>query len=238
MKETEKTIGEIVAEDYRTAKVFQKYGIDFCCGGGVTVSSACLEKGINLTLLSEEIETAKSESVEPSQNYSAWELSFLIDYIVNVHHSFIKENTGQIAGYAHKIVGVHGSNHPELAEIASLFDTISADLSSHLKEEENDFFPAVKRVDSKRKATEPPDREDIKTIKKSMDKFIEEHEAVGDAIHRIHLLAKGYEIPSDACNTYTVTYRKLQEFEDDLHKHVHLENNILFPKVLHLCPPE
>ncbi len=238
MKGTEKTIGAIVAEDYRTAQVFQKYGIDFCCGGSTAFSSACTERGVDPALILREIETAKNEFIGPIQNYSSWELPFLIDYIINIHHSYIKENTGQIATFAHKIVEVHGLNHPELADIASLFDKIAADLTAHLKEEENTLFPAIKRVHSKRKAAEPPDPDDIRIIEKSLNTFVWEHEAVGEAVHKIRSLANGYTVPSDACNTYTVTYRKLQEFEDDLHKHVHLENNILFPKALDLLSPE
>jgi regulator of cell morphogenesis and NO signaling len=233
MKEANRTIGEIVAEDYRTAKVFEAYGIDFCCGGNVALPTTCREKEINLASLTQELETVKSEPVERSQNFSAWELSFLTDYIVNVHHGYLKENIDKISSYVQKIADVHGSNHPEVIEIALIFSKIVADLMPHLKDEEEAFFPALKRVDSNKKTGTTPAAKDIAIIKESLKKLTAEHEEIGDAIHKIRHLAGGYAIPNNVCNTFVVTYRKLKEFEDDLHKHVHLENNILFPKALH-----
>jgi regulator of cell morphogenesis and NO signaling len=234
MKESKKTIGEIVAEDYRTAKIFENHGIDFCCGGKTILSAICMEKGIDVASITEELEAAKSNPVERSQNFASWELSFLIGYIINVHHTYIQENTGQIAAYAHKIAEVHGGHHPEVREIAAIFNKMVSDLTVHLKEEEETFFPAVKRVDMDKKTGATPAASDLETIKNSLVKLSKEHEEVGDAIHKIRHLAGGYAIPGDACNTFMVTYQKLKEFEDDLHKHVHLENNILFLKAAQL----
>ena len=234
MKESKKTIGEIVAEDYRTAKIFENHGIDFCCGGKTTLSAICMEKGIDVASITEELEAAKSNPVERSQNFASWELSFLIGYIINVHHTYIKENTGQIAAYSHKIAEVHVAHHPEVIEIAAIFDKMATDLTIHLQEEEETFFPAVKRVDMDKKTGATPAASDLETIKNSLVKLSKEHEEVGDAIHKIRYLAGGYAIPGDVCNTFMVTYQKLKEFEDDLHKHVHLENNILFPKAAQL----
>ncbi|MDK9708567.1 MAG: iron-sulfur cluster repair di-iron protein [Desulforhopalus sp.] len=234
MNESKQTIGEIVAEDYRTAKIFEDHGIDFCCGGKVELSAACLEKGIDLAAITEELEAVTSKPVEKSQNFTSWELAFLIDYIVNVHHSYIKDNTGQITAYARKIAEVHGAHHPEVIEIAAIFTKMATDLMAHLQEEEEVFFPALKRVDMDKKAGATPAAIDKETINKSLVKLTKEHEEVGDTIHKIQFLAGGYAIPDDVCNTFMVTYQKLKEFEDDLHKHVHLENNILFPKAAQL----
>jgi regulator of cell morphogenesis and NO signaling len=234
MNEANKTIGEIVAEDYRAAKVFEARGIDFCCGGNVTLQSVCQEKGIDPALIIGELKAIKHESGEQSKNYNSWELSFLADYIINVHHTYLKENTDQISAYVRKIAEVHGKNHPEVTEIASVFNQIAVDLEDHLREEEEDFFPALKRLDLNKKAGTTPAAKDIETIKNSLKRLTEEHEEIGDAIHKIRHLARGYVIPDNVCNTFVVTYRKLKEFEDDLHKHVHLENNILFPKAVQL----
>ena len=225
-----KSVGEFVAADYRTAKVFEKYGIDFCCGGKVALPDACREKGIDPGMIQQEIEAAQCEPLERSLNYAAWELSFLSDYIVTVHHAYIKENSGQLAAYAHKIAEVHGAHHPEVKEIAVIFDKIATDMAAHLHEEEETFFPAVKRADTARKSGNSADQQDIGAIRVCLAKLRREHEETGDAVHTIRHLAKGYAIPGDVCNTFVVTYQKLKEFEDDLHKHVHLENNILFPK--------
>lgn len=224
------TVGEIVADDYRTAKVFEKHGIDFCCGGKVALSAACQEQGIDFDTISREIEAARSEPIERSQNFAAWGLPFLADYIINTHHGYLNENTGQIAVYAHKIADVHGAHHPEVVEIARIFDKIANDMAAHLREEEEVLFPAIKRIDAARKAGTAPESGDVEALRGSLAKLRQEHDAIGDAVHTIRDLSKWYAIPADVCNTFVVTYQKLKEFEDDLHKHVHLENNILFPK--------
>mgnify|MGYP003487761464 FL=1 len=225
-----KTIGEIVAADFRTARVFEKNGIDFCCGGKVNLETVCTEKGLDLAEISGELEAVQAEPTDRSQNYAAWALPFLIDYIVNTHHAYLKENDEQIAAYASKIAAVHGAHHPEVIRIATIFEKIASDMAAHLKEEEEVFFPAVKRVKASLIAGATTDARDRETIQESLLRLHREHEEIGDAVHEIRHLSRNYEIPADVCNTFMLTYRKLKEFEDDLHKHVHLENNILFPK--------
>jgi len=229
-----KSIGQYVADDYRSAAIFEKYGIDFCCGGQVSLTSVCRKKGLDPNVLVRELEEAGRTPVLPSQNYGDWELSVLADHIVKTHHVWLNENTGQITAYASKIAEVHGARHPEVVEIANLFQQIAADMEAHLAEEEEVLFPTVKRLEVARKANEEPASRDRTAIRDSLEKLQCEHEAIGDAVHQIRRLAKDYAIPADACNTFAVTYRKLQEFEDDLHKHVHLENNILFLKAAQL----
>lgn len=224
------TVGEIVAADFRTAKVFETHGIDFCCGGKVALSATCLEKGLDIDAIKKDLEVVQSAPVERSQNYSSWEPPFLTDYIVNIHHSYLKENDAQIATYARKIAGVHGAHHPEVIQIASIFDKIATDMTTHLKEEEEVFFPALKRAYAAKMTGTTTEAKDRETIRASLLRLHREHEEIGDAVHLIRHLSKDYSIPGDVCNTFMVTYQKLKEFEDDLHKHVHLENNILFPK--------
>jgi regulator of cell morphogenesis and NO signaling len=231
---SDKTIGEIVADDYRTAGVFEKHGIDFCCGGKVALGATCKARGIDMSVLEKELAAATSKPAERRENYAAWELPFLADYIVNVHHTYLKENTGKIAAYARKIAAVHGAHHPEVFEIAAIFDKIAIDMAAHLREEEDVFFPAVKRADTIRRTGATPATQDIETIKTSLKKLSYEHEEIGDAVHKIRALANGYAIPGDVCNTFMLTYQKLGDFEDDLHKHVHLENNILFLRAAQL----
>lgn len=230
----EKAIGEIVAADFRTATVFESHGIDFCCGGQVTLATACTEKGIDLAVITNELTALQSVPAERSHNYASWALPFLADYIVNTHHVYLKENDEQIAAYARKIAGVHGAHHPEVIQVATIFDKIATDMAAHLKVEEEVFFPAIKRVDAARIAGHTPDAEDLEIIRTSLLKLQREHEEIGDAVHTIRHLSKEYAIPGDVCNTFMVTYQKLKEFEDDLHKHVHLENNIVFPKAAEL----
>jgi regulator of cell morphogenesis and NO signaling len=229
-KYSEKKIGEIVAEDYRTARVFEKYGIDFCCGGQKPFITACREKDLNFDAIQLEIEEAKNNPIEQSWNYAAWELSFLADYIVNTHHEYLNREMGQISWYAHKTADVHGGKHPEVIKITAIFDKIVSDMVNHLREEEEVLFPAIKRVEMLRKKGSTLESEDCEIIKASLEKPYREHEEVGDAVHEIRHISDGYVIPKDVCNTFAVTYKKLKEFEEDLHRHVHLENNILFLK--------
>lgn len=228
------TIGEIVAADFRTAAIFEYHGIDFCCGGKAALAATCAEKGLDLDAITRELESVQSKSAEPSQNYSAWTLPFLADFIVNTHHVYLKENDPQIAAYARKIAEVHGALHPEVIRIATIFEKIATDMVDHLKEEEEVFFPALKRVDAARIADDEPDVQDRETIRASLVRLHREHDEIGDAVHEIRHLSKEYSIPDEVCNTFMVTYQKLKEFEKDLHKHVHLENNILFPKAAEL----
>lgn len=225
-----KSVGEIVAGDYRTATVFEKHGIDFCCGGQIPLATACTEKGIDIAVVTGELAAIQSQPPERSQNYSSWTLSFLAEYIVNTHHLWLKENDPQIVASCRKIADVHGALHPEVIRIATIFNRIAADMEAHLEREEGVFFPAIKRVEAARISGDTPTEKDRETIRHSLVKLRSEHEEIGDAVHEIRDLSNGYEIPDDVCNTFMVTYQKLKEFEDDLHKHVHLENNILFPK--------
>lgn len=231
---SETTVGAMVADDFRTAAVFEKHGIDFCCGGRIPLAVICREKGLDLTALQQEIAAVKSNPVDRSHNYAAWALPFLADYIVNTHHAYLNENSAQIAAYANKIAEVHGSRHPEVIEIATIFAKVATDMAAHLREEEEVLFPAIKRIDAARKAGNTPEALDVETIRSTLVRLDHEHQEIGDAVHAIRHLANGYTIPDDVCNTFAVTYQKLREFEDDLHKHVHLENNILFPKAAEL----
>lgn len=229
-----KTIGDIVAADFRAARIFENHGIDFCCGGNVDLGAVCIEKGVDLVTITKELDALQSEPVERGQNYSSWALPFLADYIVNTHHTYLKENDEQTAAYARKIAGVHGIHHPEVIKIAAIFDKIATDMTAHLKEEEEVFFPAIKRVDAARISGNTPEVNDREIIRESLIKLHREHEEIGDAVHTIRHLSHEYAVPNDVCNTFMVTYQKLKEFEEDLHKHVHLENNILFPKAAQL----
>ena len=231
---TENTIGEIVADDYRTAAVFEKHGIDFCCGGQIALAVICQAKGVDPAAITREIEAVKRTPLDHNQNFTAWPLAFLADYIIHTHHAYLKDHTGQIAAYVQKIAEVHGAHHPEVVEIAAIFAKIATDLAAHLREEEAVCFPAIKRGEAARTAGAGVDASDRDTIQRSLATLRHEHEAIGEATHTIRRLAQGFAIPADVCNTFRVTYQELNAFEADLHKHVHLENNILFTKAAQL----
>ncbi|WP_026840169.1 iron-sulfur cluster repair di-iron protein [Citrifermentans bremense] len=224
------TVGAVVARDYRAAGVLEKYGIDFCCGGNVPLDAACRDKGVDPQALRRELEEAAARPLDRSQNYDAWELPFLADYIVNTHHVYLKESIPTITAYAQKIAEVHGANHPEVVEIAAIFRKVGADMVLHLQKEEEKLFPAIKRLAELKAKGTSADAQEVAGLKEVLADLSHEHDEVGAAVHEIRRLANDYTVPGDVCNTFMVTYEKLKEFEDDLHKHVHLENNILFPK--------
>ena len=231
---SDKTVGAIVADDYRVARVFQKYGIDYCCGGNETLSSACGSRGINISDISREIETVINQAHDRDLDYNSWNLSFLADFIVNTHHAYLNANLVGIAANCNTIARVHGARHPELIQIAAIFDKIVMDMIPHLREEESNLFPLVKKAESARKSNEKIDGKESLAITESLEKLIHDHDEIGEAVHQIGDLSSQYSLPQDACNTFSVTYHQLREFEDDLHRHVHLENNILFPKARRL----
>lgn len=223
-----RTIGEIVAKDFRTASIFKDVGIDFCCGGKKSLAQACREKGIAPSLIESELIKLESTPQTIANDYNEWELGFLCDYIVNTHHKFVLKTLPQLLAYTDKISSVHGDRHPELNEVANLFSQINKELLQHLKKEEEVLFPAIKRVISNN------DLENKMLIVSEINRMSSEHEFAGGTMDKINEITNGYKLPEDSCNTYLVTFKLLQQFEDDLHIHVHLENNILYPKSLKL----
>jgi regulator of cell morphogenesis and NO signaling len=220
------SIGEIVTQDFRAAEIFKNAGIDFCCGGNQSLEQACKEKNMDVSLLETELGKLENTTVNAMHNFNEWSLDFLCDYIVNTHHKTVLRLLPQLTAYTQKIEQVHGSHHNELVEIATLFAQINDELLQHLKKEEEVLFPAIKDV---LKTNSP---ESKKIIISEITRMKGEHEFAGGAMDKINVLSDNFSIPDDGCNTYRVTYKLLEEFEDDLHIHVHLENNILYPKAL------
>jgi regulator of cell morphogenesis and NO signaling len=220
------SVGEIVAYDFRSAAVFKAAGIDFCCGGKKSIEESCSEIGINQNSLLEKLNLLNSSSPNPAQNYKEWDPGFLCDYIVNTHHKYVLKSLPELVHYTQKISSVHGDRHPELKEIADLFSQINIELLQHLKNEEEVLFPAIKE------ALKSGSENAKITIVSEIARLSAEHEFAGGAMDKIKVISKNYELPADSCNSYNVTFKLLEEFEDDLHIHVHLENNILFPKAL------
>lgn len=228
-----KTVAEIVADNYKTADVFKKYGIDFCCGGQTSVSEVCTRKNINLSDIERDLSNINLMT-RTSNNFNGWELDFLIDYILTAHHSYVVDNIPRIKEYAKKVAKVHGHHYKEVVEIETLFNTIAEELILHMHKEENILFPyiveLVKSQNNKQKSQIPP----FGQIQNPIRMMEMEHESVGSTFKKIAKLSNNYTPPPEACNTFNVLYAKLQEFEEDLHKHIHLENNILFPKAIRM----
>jgi regulator of cell morphogenesis and NO signaling len=219
------TIGEIVANDFRAASVFKDAGIDFCCGGKKTLDEACKEKGVDQESLKEKLSNLEEKVNSSAYNFNEWDPAFLCDYIINTHHTYVRKSLPDLLHYTKKIAGVHGANHPELAEVAELMVQINNELLEHLQKEEKVVFPAVKELFNK-------GPENVRELLSSeLSDLSDEHESAGGAIDRINTITNGFKLPADACNSYRLAFDLLDKFEDDLHTHVHLENNVLFPKI-------
>lgn len=234
MKEFEtKTVADMVTENIKTAHIFKKYGIDFCCGGGISIEKACQKANVDYELLKNDLLNVEN-SVSRATDYNSWELDFLTDHIINVHHSYVEENIPLLLQYAARVAQVHGHHYTELLEIKELFNEVAGELSAHLKKEELILFPFVKKlVKAKKENLEAP-QAPFGTVDNPIKMMEVEHEDAGEVLRKIAQLSNNYTPPEGACNTYRAFYAKLDEFEQDLHQHVHLENNILFPKALQL----
>ncbi len=229
-----KTIKSIVTSDFRAAAIFEKYSLDFCCKGGVTINQACSEKNIDATLVLAELKQLATASNDNIPHYSEWPLDELIDYIIKVHHNYVSESSPIIYAHTQKVAAVHGSNHAEVIEIARHFESVAGELRNHMMKEEHILFPYIKSlVNAKRSGSSfnPPP---FGTIQNPINMMEAEHSSAGDALYQVRTLTNNYTPPEDACTTYRVSFKELQQFENDLHKHVHLENNILFPKAIAL----
>ncbi|MCC7149153.1 MAG: iron-sulfur cluster repair di-iron protein [Saprospiraceae bacterium] len=233
--ETNETIGEMVAKDLRKADIFKKYGIDFCCNGKKTVRQACADKGIDPVVVERELQQPTEESAYGHQlNYNEWSPDFLADYIINTHHNYTRKSLPEIRNFMLKVAQVHGENHPELAEMRKLILRVHDELMDHLLDEENDLFPTIKELVKAKNNDGNCSVHSGQTFEAMIAIAEEEHDIVGRSMEKVRHLSNDYTIPSDACTSYKLLYKMLEEFENDLFIHIHLENNILFPKAIEI----
>jgi len=223
----ENTIGEVVASNFHTAQVFTKYGIDFCCKGGISIAEVCANKGISVEILLRDLESSKKSDITP--NYQAMDAKSLIEHIVSIHHRYVLDTIPILNTYLEKIAKVHGKNHPELLDIRMLFEQCNDSLQLHIQKEERFLFPYIvtmQKLKESGKYLTPPHFVNIENPIKMMEM---EHEAEGTRMGLISKISNNYTLPADACQTYQTVFLMLKEFEQDLHIHIHIENNILFP---------
>lgn len=226
-------IGDIVAADFRTAAIFKKYGIDFCCKGGRTIEEACSPKSLDKDQIYSDIENLPKTDGN-SIDFNSWPLDLLADYVEKKHHRYVEEKTPVLQQFLDKLCKVHGGAHPELFEIRDLFFASAQDLAAHMKKEELILFPFVKNMVKEKISNEAIQQPHFGTVENPVNMMKHEHTVEGERLRKIADLTNEYTPPADACNTYKVTFAMLQDFENDLHKHIHLENNILFPKAIQL----
>jgi len=226
------SLKDIVTQDFHAAAVFEKYALDFCCRGGKTIDEACRERGIEAASVLGELNALRSKSMESSPSFDHWEIDFLIDFIVKNHHAFVTRMIPILLAHTQKIASVHGAHHPEVVRIAEHFSTIAGDLQQHMQKEERVLFPFINGLAQAKRTDQHVVQPPFGTVGNPIRMMEAEHQSAGDEMRIIRELSGAYNPPDDACTTYRVTYQELRDFEIDLHQHVHLENNILFPKAI------
>lgn len=220
-------VGNLVAEDYRTASVFKQYGIDFCCNGHRSIGDACTSAGVNEVSVIDALQKLATNNSNTQTDYNHWPLDLLADYIEKKHHRYVRTKIEEITPFLQKIAKVHGDRHPELLEVEQLFQDSADELMMHMHKEEKILFPYIRQMIANNGQAGKPG---FGSIQNPIRVMMHEHDNEGERFRKIAALTQNYQPPADACTTYNVSLAMLKEFEDDLHLHIHLENNILFPK--------
>jgi regulator of cell morphogenesis and NO signaling len=235
----ETAIGDLVARDLRTATVFSRYGIDFCCGGRRTIEDACVGAHLDPDRVVADLR-AVAEAASTERDVSGWPAGRLIDRIVTRHHTYVRAQTPVIAAYLAKLLAKHGERHPELGRLAAIFADVSDEFARHMAREEQVLFPAIARLAGAHAggwkmggASGPLDHQ----LEQPLRRMEDDHEWAGRQLALMRTLANGYEVPKGGCVTWKACYVALDDFENDLHQHVHLENNVLFPLARRLSEP-
>jgi regulator of cell morphogenesis and NO signaling len=226
----ERTIGQMVADDYRTAQVFKNHKIDFCCQGNRSIQEVAENKNMDIDVLLREIDEVQRQNNTENTDFKSWPLDLLADYIEKKHHRYVEDSIPVLKQYLDKLSRVHGERHPELFTITEHFNASAGELAMHMKKEELVLFPWVRKMVKAAQQNENPGAPHFGTVRNPIQMMMQEHDNEGERFRAIAALSNDYNPPADACNTYRVAFSLLQEFEEDLHRHIHLENNILFPK--------
>jgi regulator of cell morphogenesis and NO signaling len=224
------TVGAIVAEDFRAAAVFDRFGIDFCCGGRQTLGEACREKVLDAAVVLQDLERVCAVPSSAALRFAEWEPESLMAYIVGQHHGYVRRALPGISARTNKLAAAHGSGHPEFLRVAQLFSEVAREMTSHMAKEEAVLFPYIAALAEAMRRGTPPPQAPFGSIDNPIRMMEVEHEAAGNAMSWIRSLTGDFTPPAHACTTWRVCVQELEEFERDLHTHVHLENNILFPK--------
>lgn len=221
------SVAQLVISYPAAVSVFAKYNIDYCCGGHLDLEDVCLKSGLDPIKIKEEIYQSTNVEGTDTLRPENWTSSFLVDFIIQNHHSYVRAAIPDIQLLLNKVCDVHGNDSLELLTIREAFGDLSEELIAHMEKEEFVLFPAIKRLDFKNNEEHPL----TGAIQTPISVMEHEHALAGDLIKKIRSLSNNYTLPDFACPTYSMTYRKLQEFESDLMKHIHLENNILFARM-------
>jgi regulator of cell morphogenesis and NO signaling len=230
---SEKTVREIAVENPASIRVFESLGIDYCCGGKTTLRDASSHAAIDMTRVLDLIEKAGSDSqIQDAETWNEKSLAQLIAHIVHNHHDFVRQETPRLDGLLTKVASKHGPAHPEVVQIQQIFAAVGQELSTHMFKEEQVLFPYIARMEQATLSAKPLPPAVFGTVRRPIANMIADHDDAGALLLQIRQLSGNFSAPQGACPTFLALYRGLQEFERDLHRHVHLENNILFPRAI------
>jgi regulator of cell morphogenesis and NO signaling len=230
-----KTVRDYAIETPQTIPVFEKLGIDFCCGGNRPLEEACAAANLNVDEVLKSLETTLAEPVRPSDREArAGSLAELISHIVKTHHLYVRTQIPEIQKLMEKVYTKHGENHPELATIRGLFHGVGQELMMHMMKEENILFPYIERMEEAVVQHDPILPAQFGTVANPVRMMEHEHDNAGAALKAMRETSQGYTPPPDACTSFRALYTALENFEKDLHQHIHLENNVLFPRALQM----
>lgn len=231
----ESTISDIIRSDYRTADVFKKHNINFCCSGQVSLQEACTLIHLDYKSILNELEEATKNIHLPNNlQFNQWKIDFLVDYIINVHHAYLYQAIPSIELRLISFMEGHKKKYPELIRIYELFHEFSAVLLTHNRYEEAVLFPYINQVDNAYRRKESYGNLFVRTLRKPLSNVENEHGVISELLKKLKLYTNNYVFPNNACINHQVLYHKLREFQDDLVQHKYLENNILFPKAVEI----
>lgn len=236
MINSDTTVREVALDIPESTRLFEKLKIDYCCGGNQPLAEACSSAGLDVVTVMEmlgEVAKASSPDARASDRQNA-SLPELIEHILNTHHVFTKSEIDRLEALTEKVIGVHGQNHPELVQVGELFKQLGADLKPHMFKEEQVLFPYMLTMSEAAAQNQPCPPAFFGTVNNPVRMMMKEHDTAGQILRELRAVTSDYKVPPDACISYQTLYQALENLETDLHQHIHLENNLLFPKALDL----
>lgn len=233
---TQRTVRDLALENPEATRVFEKVGIDYCCGGGKSLEAACAAANLSVEEVIDSLELAEeaARTKRKNRNWQIGSLADLVAHINSTHHKYTREEIARLRPLFDKVVSVHGKNHPELQHMRAVFRGLAQELTMHMMKEEAVLFPYIARMEEsviqKETVLPPP----FGSVQNPVSMMMHEHDSAGEALRTMRQASAGYTAPGDACISYEELYKALADFEKDLHQHIHLENNILFPRAIEM----
>jgi len=232
----EKTVRELALENPAATRVFEKLGIDYCCGGNKSLEEACRTANLQMDEVLDSLEVAEqsARALQKDRHWPSEQLADLVAHITSIHHKYTREEIARLGPLFDKVCSVHGKNHPELLQVRASFQGLAQELTVHMMKEEMVLFPCIVRMEESVIQKEPVLPPPFGSVQNPISMMEHEHDSAGNALRAMREASAGYTPPADACISFQTLYKALVSFEADLHQHIHLENNILFPRAIEM----